>query len=42
MILEVMKKIMLLIQDEKKKENWSSERYEMSKWNFGSAVDLLK
>ena len=38
MILGVQIKMMMLIQDAKEKENWSSKRYEMSKWSFGDAT----
>ena len=31
-------KIIMLIEHAKKKENWSSKKYEMSNWSFGNAT----
>ena len=41
LILGVQKKLIMLIQHTEKKENSSSERYEMSKLSFGDAILLV-
>ena len=38
LILGVQVKMIMLIQQEEKKENSSCKRHEMSKWSFGNAI----
>ena len=38
LILGVQMKAVMLIQHAEKKENWSSKRFEMSKWSFDNAT----
>ena len=41
LILGVQVKIIMLIQQERKKENSSSKGYEMSKWSLGDAILMI-
>ena len=38
LILGVQMKMIMLIQHADKKSNWSSKKYEMSKWSFSDAI----